>query len=47
MAILYDFLADQGKDPVCAIIEQHFVVPELTPFKGGPLPKSTGAGGYQ
>lgn len=29
MAILYDYLADQGKDPVTAIIEERFIVPEL------------------
>ena len=29
MAILYDYLADSGKDPVSAIIEERFVVEEL------------------
>lgn len=29
MAVLYDFLADQGKDPVSAIIEDHFLVKDL------------------
>jgi len=29
MAILYDFLADQGKDPVSAITEEYFQVKDL------------------
>lgn len=29
MAILYDYLADQGKDPVSAIVEERFIVKEL------------------
>ncbi len=39
MAILYDFLADQGQDPVCAIIEQRFVVPELPHLRMDPYRK--------
>ena len=33
MAVLYDFLADQGKDPVSAIIEDHFLVKDLPHLK--------------
>ncbi len=29
MAVLYDYLADQGKDPVSAITEDHFLVKDL------------------
>ncbi len=33
MAVLYDFLADQGKDPVSAIIEDHYLVKDLPHLK--------------
>ncbi|OQY49863.1 MAG: hypothetical protein B6230_07345 [Desulfobacteraceae bacterium 4572_89] len=33
MAILYDFLADQGKDPISAITEEYFQVKDLPHLK--------------
>ncbi|MDA3787848.1 MAG: hypothetical protein PF503_05085 [Desulfobacula sp.] len=33
MAVLYDSLADQGKDPVSAITEDHFLVKDLPHLK--------------